>query len=75
MVKVEVSKVEEQLNHRFLFNVCVNAVQGRMDFPIGSRSWAPHRSMKPPWLRWTLHFAEDLAAPVRLQLTAAACNP
>jgi hypothetical protein len=58
MAKVEVSKVEEQLNQRVLFNVCVNAVKGRMEFPIGiqelgsaSLDEAALASLDPPFRR------------------------
>lgn len=34
MAELEITKIEDQKNGRFVFNVRVNAVEGRIEFPI-----------------------------------------
>jgi hypothetical protein len=71
MASVELTKIEEQTNGRILFNVRVSADEGRFEFPIGTPGLGSLALDEAAVLRSTLHFAEDLAASVRLRLTGS----
>jgi hypothetical protein len=68
MVRLEVTKVEEQRNSRFLFRVRVGATAGEMEFPIAVQDQGSSALNETAALRSTLGFAEELAASVRLRL-------
>jgi hypothetical protein len=74
MAKVEVARIEEQRDHRLLFNVRVHTAEGRMDFPIGIQEMRSASLDEGAVLRSTLHFAEDLAASVQVLLAATPSN-
>ena len=42
--KVEVTKVEEQMNGRFLFSIRAYTPEGRIEFPIGIQDLGVARS-------------------------------
>jgi hypothetical protein len=69
MTKVEVTKIEEQRNGRFLFNVRTYGSEGRVDFPIGIQDLGSPALDEIAVLRSTLGFADDLAASIRLRLS------
>jgi hypothetical protein len=75
MAKIEVTKVEEQRNGRFLFNVEIDAVEGRIGFPIGIQDLGTPAQDEAAVLLSTLSFAEELATSVRLRLDVRARDP
>ncbi len=75
MAHIEVTKVEEQREGRFLFNVRIDAVEGRIEFPIGIQDLGSPAQDEAAVLRSTLGFAEELAASVRLRLDARLRGP
>jgi hypothetical protein len=68
MTKVEVTKIEEQLNGRLLFNVCAYTSEGRIEFPIGIKDLGSPALDETAVLRSTLEFADELAASIRPRL-------
>lgn len=75
MATLEVTKVEEQRAGRFLFNVRVEGVEGRIDFPIAIQDLGSSPLDEAAVLRSTLGFAEDLATSVRKRLEVESRNP
>ena len=75
MADIEVIKVEEQREGRFLFNVRVDAAEGRIEFPIGIKDLGSPAQDEAAVLRSTLSFAEELAASVRLRLDVRLRSP
>jgi hypothetical protein len=73
--KIEVTKIEEQAKGRLLFNVRATSAERRIDFPIGIQGLASPVLDEAAVLRSTLAFAEELAASVRLRLTAQTPAP
>jgi hypothetical protein len=71
MATIEVRKVEEQLNHRLLFSVRVNADEGHIEFPVGVEDQGSPAANEAAALASTLAFAERLEAATRLRLGAA----
>ena len=71
MTKLEVTKVEERLNHQFLYNVRLSADTNRMEFPICIQDQGSARGNKAAVLASTLAFAEELEAAARLRLRSA----
>jgi hypothetical protein len=71
MATIEVRKVEEQLNHRLLFSVRVNADEGHIEFPVGVEDQGSPAANEAAALAYTLAFAERLEAATRLRLGAA----
>ena len=75
MANIEVNKVAEQLNHRVLYSVKVNAEADHMEFPIGiqdqgsatanetavltSRSLSPKRSRQRRDSGWEQHRVDN----------------
>jgi hypothetical protein len=70
MAKIEVTEVEEQLNHRLLFNVRVSVDKGQIDFPIGIQDQGSPARNEAAVLMSTLSLAEEIAASARLRLGA-----
>ena len=70
MVTIEVKKVEEQLNHRFLFSVHANANTNRMELTIGIQDRGSAVANEAAVLTSTRAFADDFAAAARLRLGA-----
>jgi hypothetical protein len=75
MATLEVTKVEEQMTGRFLFNVRVDGVEGRIEFPIAIQDLGSLALDEAAVLRSTLGFAEDLATSVRNRLAVESRNP
>ena len=69
MANIEVKKVEQQLNHRLLFDVRVNTAAGKMEFPIGIQDQGSAAANEDAVLATTLGLAEELAASIRLLLS------
>ena len=72
MADIELKKVEEQLNHRLIFSVRVNADEGHMEFPIGITDQGTPAANESAVLAATVAFAESLMAAARLRLTRRA---
>ena len=70
MADLEVTKVEERLNHQFLYSVRLSADPNRMEFPIGIQDQGSARANEAAVLASTLALAEELEAAARLQLGA-----
>jgi hypothetical protein len=71
MANIELKKVEEQLNHRVLYSVKVNADADHMEFPIGIQNQGSATANETAVLTSALAFAEELEAAARLRLGAA----
>ncbi len=69
MANIEVRKVVEQLNHRLLYSVRVNADTDHMEFPIGIQDQGSPAANEAAVLASTLAFAEALEAAARLRLS------
>ena len=74
MAELEVTKVEEQLNHQFLYSVRLSADANRMEFPIGIQDQGSARANEAVVLASTLALAEELEAAARLQLGAGSAS-
>ena len=72
MANIEVKKVEEQLDHRLLLSVRVNADEGHMEFPLAIQDHGSSAANEAAVLASTLAFAEELEAAARLPLGASA---
>lgn len=59
MTKVEVTKVEEQRNGRFLFSVRAVTSEGRIEFPMGIHDLGSPALDEIAVLRSTLGIADD----------------
>jgi len=70
VAKIEVKKVEEQLNHRLLFSVRVSDDKDHIEFPIGIPDQGTPAANEATVLASTLAFAEELEAAARLRLDA-----
>ena len=68
MTNIEVKKVEDQLNHRLLYSVRVNADTDRMEFPIGIQDQGSPTANEAAVLASTLAFADALDAAARLRI-------
>ena len=68
MAGIEVTKVEQHPNGKLLYSVRVQAVEGRMEFPIAVREEGTAAQNEVAVLRSTLRFAEELAESVRRRL-------
>ena len=68
MTNIEVKKVEDQLNHRPLYSVRVNADMDRMEFPIGIQDQGSPAANEAAVLASTLAFADALDAAARLRI-------
>ncbi len=68
MTNIEVKKVEDQLNHRLLYSVRVNADTDRMEFPIGIQDQGSPAANEAAVLASTLAFADALDAAARLRI-------
>ena len=68
MANIQVKKVEDQLNHRLLYSVQVNADTDRMEFPIGIQDQGSPAANEAAVLASTLAFAEALDAAARLRI-------
>ena len=68
MAELEVTKVEERLNHQFLYSVRLSADANRMEFPICIQDQGSAHGNKAAVLASTLALAEELEAAARLQL-------
>lgn len=75
MTKVEVTKIEEQLNGRLLFNVRAYTSEGRIEFPIGIKDLGSPALDENAVLRSALEFADELAASIRLRLRPPKRDP
>jgi len=65
MTKVEVTKVEEQRNGRFLFSVRAVTSEGRIEFPMGIHDLGSPALDEIAVLRSTLGIADDLVVSIR----------
>ena len=81
MANIEVKKVEEQLNHRVLYSVKVNADADHMEFPIGIQDQGSATANETAVLTSALAFAEETrgsgATPVggsNASLTVQICD-
>jgi len=74
MADLEVTKVEERLNHQFLYSVRLSADPNRMEFPIGIQDQGSARANEAAVLASTLALAEELEAAARLQLGAGSAS-
>jgi hypothetical protein len=63
-----VTKIEQHPNGRLLYNICVNAPEGRMEFPIAIQDGGTVARNEEAVLRSALRFAEDLAESLRGRL-------
>ena len=70
MTNIELKKVEQQLNHRILYSVKVNADADHMEFPIGIQDQGSATANETAVLASTLAFAEEFKAAARLRLDA-----
>ena len=68
MANIELTKVEDQLNHRLLYSVRVNADTDRMEFPIAIQDQGSPAANEAAVLASTLAFAEALDAAARLRI-------
>ena len=68
MADIQVTKIEQHPNGRFLFSVRVQTSEGRMEFPIAVQDEGTASRNEVAALRSTLRFAEELAESVRLRL-------
>ena len=68
MAELEVTKVEERLNHQFLYSVRLSADANRMEFPIGIQDQGSASANEAAVLASTLTLAEELKAAARLRL-------
>ena len=68
MAELEVTKVEERLNHQVLYNVRLSADANRMEFPIGIQDQGSASANEAAVLASTLTLAEELEAAARLRL-------
>ena len=59
MANIELKKVEQQLNHRVLYSVKVNADTNHMEFPIGILDQGSATANETAVLTSALAFAED----------------
>ena len=73
--KVEVTKVEEQMNGRFLFSIRAYTPEGRIEFPIGIQDLGSHALDEVAVLRSALSFADDLAVSIRRRLEPQSRGP
>ena len=71
MANIELKKVEQQLNHRVLYSVKVNADANHMEFPIGILDQGSATANETAVLTSALALAGDLEAAARLRLGAA----
>ncbi len=69
MANNEVRKVVDQMNHRLLYSVRVNADTDHMEFPIGIQDQGSPAANEAAVLVSTLAFAEALEAAARLRLS------
>lgn len=74
MAELEVTKVEERLNHQFLYSVRLSADTNRMEFPIGIQDQGSARANEAAVLASTLALAEEPEAATRLQLGAGSAS-
>jgi hypothetical protein len=70
MAKIEVKKVEDQLNHRLLFSVRVSGDADHMEFPIGIQDQGSPAANEAAVLASTLAFARALEAAAQLRSSA-----
>jgi len=68
--KIEVKKVEEQLNHRLLFSVRMSTDNGQIEFPIGIQDQGSAAANEAAVLTSALGLTEELEAAVRRRLGA-----
>jgi hypothetical protein len=68
MACIEVTEVEQHPNGRLIYSICVQAPEGRMEFPIVVKDEGTAARNEEAALRSTLRFAEDLAESVRRRL-------
>ena len=73
--KVEVTKVEEQMNSRLLFSIRAYTPEGRIEFPIGIQDLGSHALDEIAVLRSALSFADDLAVSIRQRLEPQSRGP
>ena len=74
MAELEVTKVEERLNHRFLYSVRLSADANRMEFPIGIQDQGSARANEAAVLASMLALPEELEAAARLRLGAGSAS-
>jgi hypothetical protein len=71
MANIELKRVEEQLNHRVLYNVKVSADTDHMEFPVGIQDQGSETANETAVLTSALAFAEEIDTAARLRLGAA----
>ena len=75
MANIELKKVEEQLNHRVLYSVKVNADADHMEFPIGIQGQGSATANETAVLTSALAFAEELEAAARTPVGGSNASP
>ncbi len=70
MTHVEVTKIEEQLHGKLLFNIRAFTPEGRTDWPATVQVQPSPALEEDAALRAVLALAEGVAAAVRVRLTA-----
>ena len=75
MADLEITKSEDQTKGRYLFNVRVYAVEGRIEFPIAIQDLGSAGLDETAVLWSALGFAEELAALIRVRLGVELRNP
>ncbi len=73
--KIEVTRIEEQLRGRVLFNVRAYTTEGRIEFPIAIQELGSALLDEAAVLRSTLDLTEQLAASLRLRLASESRAP
>jgi hypothetical protein len=68
MTKLEVTKIEDQLNGRSLFNVRAYMVAGQFDLPIGIQTLGSPALDEAAVLRSALGIAEEVTAAAKVRL-------
>jgi hypothetical protein len=68
MADIQVAKVEEHPHGRMIFNVRVQASDGKVEFPIAVQDEGTAGRNEAAVLRSTLRFAQELEESVRLRL-------
>ncbi len=68
MAELEVTKVEEQLDHQVLYSVRLSADATRMEFPVGIQDQGSASANEAAVLESTLARAEELESVARRRL-------
>lgn len=74
MAGIDVTKVEQHPNRRFVYGVHAQSPEGRVEFPIPAQDEGTAARNELAVLRSKLRFAEDLADSLRLRLDCETQN-